>query len=86
MSELFKKEWKKYYRTAELNEKLYLHHKGFSYVRNLEQFTNLKCLYFEANGCKSLKGLEKNIELKSLFMQENLIDTIEGLETLVNLR
>jgi len=26
--ELFKKEWKLYYRTAELNEKLYLHYKG----------------------------------------------------------
>jgi hypothetical protein len=26
--DLFKKEWKLYYRTAELNEKLYLHYKG----------------------------------------------------------
>ena len=26
--ELFKKEWKLYYRTPELNEKLYLHYKG----------------------------------------------------------
>lgn len=28
LKELFKKEWKLYYRTAELNEKLYLHYKG----------------------------------------------------------
>ena len=48
--ELFKKEWKKYYRTPSLNEKLYLHYKGFSYIRNMEQFTGLKCLYFEGNG------------------------------------
>lgn len=28
LKELFKKEWKMYYRTPELNEKLYLHYKG----------------------------------------------------------
>ena len=44
------KEWRNYYRTAYLNEKLYLHYKGFSYFKNMEQFTDLKCLYFEGNG------------------------------------
>ena len=28
LTELFKKEWKLYYRTPELNDKLYLHYKG----------------------------------------------------------
>lgn len=28
LKELFKKDWKLYYRTAELNEKLFLHYKG----------------------------------------------------------
>jgi hypothetical protein len=28
LQELFKKDWKLYYRTPELNEKLYLHYKG----------------------------------------------------------
>lgn len=28
LRDLFKKEWKLYYRTPELNEKLYLHYKG----------------------------------------------------------
>ena len=28
LKDLFKKEWKLYYRTAELNEKLFLHYKG----------------------------------------------------------
>jgi len=61
LRELFKKEWKLYYRTPELNEKLYLHYKGklsisnhstlgFTKIQNLEQFTDLKCLYFEGNG------------------------------------
>lgn len=35
LRELFKKEWKRYYRTPELNEKLFLHYKGFSYMKNL---------------------------------------------------
>jgi dynein assembly factor 1 len=61
LKDLFKKEWKLYYRTPELNEKLYLHYKGthfsvvmqfigFTKIQNLEQFTDLKCLYFEGNG------------------------------------
>jgi hypothetical protein len=84
--ELFKKEWKKYYRTPSLNEKLYLHYKGFSYIRNMEQFTGLKCLYFEGNGAKSMKGLEHCVDMRSLFMQENMITKIEGLETMKELR
>ena len=44
------KEWRHYYRTPYLNEKLYLHYKGFSNFKNMEQFTDLKCLYFEGNG------------------------------------
>lgn len=84
--ELFKRENKKYYRTPSLNDKLYLHYKGFSYIRNMEQFTDLKCLYFEGNGCKSMKGLEGNTMLRSLFLQENVIEEIEGLDTLKELR
>ena len=57
-----------YYRTPELNEKLYLHYKGFHTIKNLEQFTDLKCLYFEGNGCKKLAGLEKNVKLRCLFI------------------
>ena len=55
--DLFKKEFKKYYRTPHLNEKLFLHYKGWHYMRNLEQFEDLKCLYIEANGLRSLNGL-----------------------------
>jgi Leucine-rich repeat (LRR) protein len=75
-----------YYRCPELNEKLYLHYKGFHNIKNLEQFTDLKCLYFEGNGCKSLKGLETNTKLRCLFIQENIIAEMEGLDTLTDLR
>jgi dynein assembly factor 1 len=84
--ELFKKEWRRYYRTPELNEKLFLHYKGFSYIKNMHVFTDLKCLYFEGNGCRSLKGLENNLQMRSLFIQENIIENIEGLENLKELR
>jgi len=77
--------FKKYYRTPSLNEKLYLHYKGFSRMNNLDQFINLKCLYFEGNGCDSMLGLEKCTKLRSLYIQENVISKIEGLETLKDL-
>lgn len=86
LRELLRKEYKKYYRTAYLNEKLFLHYKGFHYLRNLEQFTELRCLYFEGNGCVSLTGLEQNTQLRSLFIMENCIENIEGLDTLKELR
>lgn len=60
LREMLAREWRSYYRTAHLNEKLYLHYKGFSHLKNMEQFTDLKCLYFEGNGCKSMLGLEHN--------------------------
>ena len=86
LRELFKKEHKKYYRTPYLNDKLFLHFKGFHYIRNMEQFTDLKCLYFESNGLRSMKGLEENRMLMSLFLQENCVEVIEGLDTLKELR
>jgi hypothetical protein len=36
LREMLAKEWRQYYRTAYLNEKLYLHYKGFSQLRNME--------------------------------------------------
>lgn len=35
LRDLFKKEWKLYYRTPELNEKLFLHYKGKIIVQNV---------------------------------------------------
>jgi hypothetical protein len=57
-----------YYRTPCLNEKLIFHFKGFNQVKNLEPFTNLKCLYFEGNGARKTTGLEQNTKMLSLFM------------------
>lgn len=86
LRDLFRAEPRKYYRTPALNEKLFLHFKGFDHAQNLEQFINLKCLYFEGNGCSSMLGLETNTKMMSLMMHENVIEKMEGLTTLVNLR
>lgn len=83
--DLFKKEWKLYYRTFELNEKLYFHYKGFEKLENMHLFPDLKCLYFEGNGIKKIEGLEANVNLVSLYLQENLISKFENLQTLSNL-
>ncbi len=86
IKEHFKKEWKQYYRTIELNELLYFHYKGFGSIECMELFPDLKCLYFEGNGITQIKGLATNVHLRSLMLQENLIKKMEGLTTLTNLR
>ena len=41
LKDLFRKEWKLYYRTPELNEKLYLHYKGNTFASYLLGFTKI---------------------------------------------
>jgi hypothetical protein len=62
IKEFISKEWRMYYRTPHLNEKLYLHYKGFSHFKNMEMFTELKCLYFEGNGKLSIFNYFSNFK------------------------
>lgn len=57
-----------YYRTFELNEKLYFHYKGFAKIENMQLFPELKCLYWEGNGTTHISGLEANTEIVSLYL------------------
>lgn len=66
--DFFKKNWKQYYRTFELNEKLYFHYKGFERIENMDLFPELKCLYWEGNGVARIRGLETNTQLIALYL------------------
>lgn len=42
LKKLFRENWGLYYNTFELNEKLYLHYKGFKKIENMHRFPDLK--------------------------------------------
>ena len=56
----------KLYKTPSLNDKLYLHFKGFQQIANLEPHTGLKALFLEGNALESLEGIPALPELKCL--------------------
>eukprot|EP00448_Togula_jolla_P001478 CAMPEP_0170599674 /NCGR_PEP_ID=MMETSP0224-20130122/16928_1 /TAXON_ID=285029 /ORGANISM="Togula jolla, Strain CCCM 725" /LENGTH=569 /DNA_ID=CAMNT_0010924351 /DNA_START=68 /DNA_END=1777 /DNA_ORIENTATION=+ len=74
-----------YYRTEELNDKLYIHYKGWRKLQGLDTWTGLKALYAECNAFDRIEGLQHCRNLRSLFLQENCIKTISGLETCTEL-
>ncbi|OWZ03899.1 hypothetical protein PHMEG_00024293 [Phytophthora megakarya] len=69
------------YVTPSINDKLYLHYKGFRSIKNLHEYTGLKVLWLEGNGLSRIEGLEHQKELRTLYLHENLIQNIEGLES-----
>jgi len=73
------------YSTPELNDKLYLHFKGISEIKHLEEYTGLKVLWLEGNCISKIEGLDKQADLRCLYLHQNVIETIENLDQLVNL-
>lgn len=58
----------KLYNTPEINDRLYLHYKGFMRIENLDEYTGLKVIYLEGNGFTKIEGLENQKELRHLYV------------------
>lgn len=71
------------YSTPYLNDRLYLHYKGYKRIQNLDEYTGLKVIWLEGNGFVKIEGLDNQKNLRSLYLQENLIKDIENLEAQV---
>ncbi len=73
------------YLTPSVNDKLYLHFKGFSKIQNLEEYVNLCTLYLENNLIRAIECLDNMKSLRFLYLHNNMIKKIENLDNLGNL-
>jgi hypothetical protein len=73
------------YEAPELNDKLYLHFRGFKKIENLGPYTGVKAIWLDSNGFDKIENLTSMEGLRCLYMSKNLISRIEGLETLKHL-
>jgi len=74
------------YGTPSLNEKLFLHHRGYSKIGEcLHEYTDVRVLWLQTNNICKIENLEHCKQLRSLFLHENGISKIEGLANLENL-
>lgn len=73
------------YETPELNDKIYLHFRGFKKIENLEQYVSCKSIWLDSNGFSEIENLQCLEQLRCLYLSKNLITKIHGLDTLKDL-
>ena len=69
----------------ELNEVLYLHHRGIVRLEHFDPYVNLRCLHLERNAVSTLEGLGTLRSLTQLHADGNALSNLRGVERLVNL-
>ena len=73
------------YESPELNDKLYLHFRGFKKIENLTNYTSCKAIWLDSNGLENIEGLDALEQLRCLYMSKNLITKVNGLGSLKDL-
>lgn len=70
----------KQYNTPSLNDKLYLHFKGWKCIEPcIGAYTGVKALWLEGNGLGEIQNLDALVELRCLYVQQNCLRSLEGL-------